>query len=128
MAIDFKKLAQAALHAAEEKKGLHPLVLDLRQSSDVADYMLIVTAESSAQMRAISDGIEDDLKSSGAHLLRREGKPGSRWLAIDYGGLVVHILMPDAREFYRLEQMWEEARPGASKARAHKTKKTKKRA
>jgi ribosome-associated protein len=124
---DFKKLAHQALHAAEEKKGVHPIVLDLRKNSDVSDYMLIVTAESSAQMRAIADSIEDELKASGARLLRREGNPGSRWLAMDYGGLVVHILMPEAREFYRLEQMWEEARPVAHKPRAPKTKKAKRR-
>ena len=118
---DFKKWALLAVRAAEEKKALNPVMLDLRQASDIADYIGVFTAESSAQIRAIDEEIERTLKKAGARLLRRDGKATGRWLALDYGGLVIHILTPEAREFYRLEQLWEEARPVAPKTKKMKT-------
>lgn len=104
---DYRKMAQRAARAASEKKGLDILLLDIRKESDVADFMLIVGAESSNQMRAIEDSVEQNLREAGLVPLRRDGHAKDRWVAIDYGGFLLHILLPDAREFYRLEHMWE---------------------
>ena len=109
-AADFRKLALAAARAADDKKAVDVRILDLRQESDVADYMVIAGAESSAQMGALSESVEDRLRQEGMTALHKEGRPRNRWMALDYGGLVVHLLLAEAREFYRLEGLWEKAK------------------
>jgi ribosome-associated protein len=108
---DFRKLARTAAAAADNKKAVDILILDVRRESDVADYLLIAGAESSAQMRALSDTVEETLLELGLKALHREGRARDRWIAFDYGGLVVHILSREARAFYRLEHLWEKAKP-----------------
>lgn len=107
---DFRPLAVEAARAAADKKAVDILVLDIRQASDVADYMVIAGVESSAQMRAVESAVEEALDRKSIVPLRRDGRQNGRWIAVDYGGLVLHILLPQAREFYRLEQLWEGAR------------------
>ena len=118
---DYRKLARLAAHAAADKKAVDIQVLDIRSESDVADYLVIAGAESSAQMKAVEASVAETLEKSGVRPLHQDGRPTDRWMALDYGGLVVHILLPEAREFYRLEQMWESARSvtwnGKSKAK-----------
>jgi ribosome-associated protein len=104
---DFRKIAKVAAQAASEKKAVDILVMDIRKESDVADYMIIAGADSAPQLRAIYEGIVARLQDIGVHLLRQDGHMSDRWIALDYGGLLVHILLSSAREFYRLEQMWE---------------------
>jgi len=107
---DFRRLAKAAAVAVDDKKAVDVAVLDVRKESDVADYMVVAGAQSSTQLRALFDAVEESLLELGIRPLHREGRPHDRWLALDYGGLVVHILSREAREFYRLEQMWEKAK------------------
>jgi ribosome-associated protein len=108
--LNFRRIAQIAARAAAEKKAEKIVVLDIGRESDVADFMVIAGATSSAQMNAIQSSIEEALRRQGVRLLRQEGHSGDRWIALDFGGLVVHILLPEARDFYRLEQMWENPR------------------
>jgi ribosome-associated protein len=110
--MDYRKLAKAAAVAADDKKGEDILVLDIRKESDITDYVMIVGASSSAQMGALEKSIEESLLDQGCRVLHREGRPrGRRWIALDFGGLVAHILLSDARDFYRLESLWEKAKP-----------------
>jgi len=106
--VDFRKLAKAAAKAADDKKGIEILVLDIRKDSDVADYVVIAGADSTAQLRAIEGAVEDGVEAElGLLPLHKEARPQNRWHALDYGGVLVHILLSDAREFYRLESLWE---------------------
>ena len=107
---NFRQLAKAAAHAADEKKAVDVVVLDIRKESDVADFVVIAGAESTAQMKAVQASITDVLEKLGLFPLRQEGRATARWLAMDYGGMVIHILMPHARLFYRLESLWEKAK------------------
>jgi ribosome-associated protein len=107
---DYRKLARAAALAADSKKALDVIVFDIRNESDIADYMVIAGAQSSAQMGALSEAVEEALSEQGVKVLHREGRPRDRWMALDYGGLVVHLLLMKAREFYRLENLWEKAK------------------
>jgi ribosome-associated protein len=107
---DFRSLARVAAAAADGKKALDVLILDIRKESDVADYMVIAGAQSSAQMGALSDAVEESLLKLGTKALHREGRPKDRWMALDYGGVVVHLLLLEARAFYRLESLWEKAK------------------
>ncbi len=104
---DFRKVAKEAAFAASEKKAVNIVLMDVRKDSDIADYMLIAGAESTPQLRAIYEGIVAHLQDLGIRLIRQDGHAQDRWIALDYGGLLVHILTTDARAFYRLEHMWE---------------------
>ncbi len=108
---DFRRLAKAAAQAAEEKKADRVIILDIRKESDVADYVVIAGAESSAQMKAVRTSITEVLERQGIRPVHQEGQATDRWMALDYGGMVIHILVPRARLFYRLESLWEKAKP-----------------
>ena len=109
--IDFRKAAKSAAIAALDKKAQSVLVLDIRKESDLADYVVVAGAESTAQMKAICASIQEALEAKGLRPLRRDGHTSGRWMVLDYGALIVHLLMPDARRFYRLESLWEKAKP-----------------
>lgn len=108
--MDFKKLARRAAEAADDKKALSVHILDIHKESDVADFVVIAEAGSNAQIRAMEYAIEESLSEAGARVLRREGRSQGRWIAMDYGGLLVHLMSTEAREFYRLESLWEHAK------------------
>jgi ribosome-associated protein len=107
---DFRRLAKAAAEAADDKKAEGIVLLDIRKESDIADYLVVAGAHSSAQMRAVDESVQEALQDRGARILHREVRPQDRWVALDYGGLVVHILLKQARKFYRLESLWENAK------------------
>ena len=107
---DFRKLAKVAAHAAEDKKADDVMILDIRHESDVADYVVIAGADSSAQMKAVRASVTDALERQGLTPVHQEGQATGRWIALDYGGMVIHILLPQARRFYRLESLWEKAK------------------
>ncbi len=109
--LDFRKAARTAVEAALDKKADHVVVLDVRKESDVADYVVIAGADSTVQMKAIRASINDALQEKGIAPVHQEGLAAGRWIVIDYGGLIIHLLLPDARRFYRLESLWEKAKP-----------------
>ncbi len=105
--IDFRRLAKLAAHAAADKKASDIVVLDVRKDSDIADYIVIASAHSSPQLWATYEGVVAALQDIGVRLVHQDGHARDRWMALDYGGLLVHIFMADARQFYRLEHLWE---------------------
>jgi ribosome-associated protein len=111
--MDGYEKAMVAARAAEEKRAVDVVVLDLREFTVVADYFVIATGESVVQLRAIAEGVEEAMEAVGVRLLGREGTPQSRWVLMDYGDVVVHLLGPEERAYYRLERLWgpDRARP-----------------
>jgi ribosome-associated protein len=103
----YRTLAVQAARAADEKKGIDIVVLDIHASSDLADFVVIASAESAAQQSALQRAIEEVLHEKGLRALHRDGTPRGRWTVVDYGAIMVHILLSEAREFYRLDQLWE---------------------
>lgn len=108
--LNFRGIAKEAARIAAEKKAEAICVLDIRRQSDIADYFVMATAMSSAQMKAVRDSVVENLTSWGIKPLRVEGRAADRWIAIDYGGLIVHLMQPEAREFYRLEHLFDQAK------------------
>ena len=106
----YRKLVVLAARAADDKKAADITVLDIHAASDIADFVLIAGAESAAQMSAVTSAVEETLRAQGHKPLRRDGRPRDRWMALDYGAIFVHVLLSEAREFYRLEQLWESAK------------------
>jgi ribosome-associated protein len=83
------------------------VLINIGEVSTLADYLLIVTGFSKVQLRAISDSVADKLEEElDRRPLRTEGHNKGGWILLDYGDLIVHILMPELREFYSLEAFW----------------------
>ena len=93
-----------SVEAAQDKQAGSITVLKL--SGAFAEYFLLCTGESTPQLQAISDAIEERLGRKGVRLEHREGKIGAEWVLMDYGSFVVHIFSERAREYYDLERLW----------------------
>ena len=101
---------RAAISAAQEKQAADVILLDLEGLGAFTDYFLVCTGFSTPQLEAICDEIEDRLEAGGTCRLHREGKPGSDWMLLDFGSLIVHVFTERARHFYDLERLWRAAR------------------
>ncbi len=98
-----------AAQIAEEKKAIDTEILDVRQLTDLADYIMVTSGDNPAQLKAIAEHIEDSLSLQDIEPEHTEGKYGDKWLLLDYGDFVVHIIDLKAREFYDLEELWNKA-------------------
>ena len=104
------ELAEAIAGFASDKKAIEIVELDLRGVLGYTDYFVICSGNTDRQTKAIHDGIREGLKKDHGLLPRRaEGAAEARWILLDYLDVVVHIFTPEARDFYRLEQLWGEA-------------------
>jgi ribosome-associated protein len=101
--------ALAAVEAGADKKAENPVVLDVRGLSGVADYFVVLSADSDRQAAAVADAVDDRLSALGAQRLGAEGRSGGGWVLLDFGDVVVHVMSPDARGFYDLEGLWADA-------------------
>lgn len=106
-----KEIALAAAKALDSKKGDDLMVLETGHLTTLADYFVICTATSSTQIKALSDHCEKTLKEAGEAPHHIEGHRGGTWVLMDYSSVVIHIFMPEAREFYNLERLWSDATP-----------------
>ena len=105
------KIIKAIIHAIQEKKGENIISLDLRKIPEaVADFFIICEATNSTQLKAIADFVEEDVKiKCGENPYKHEGRQGQQWILIDYVNVVVHVMLPEPRKFYQLEEMWSDA-------------------
>jgi ribosome-associated protein len=105
-----RDLALIAAAAAADRKAGELVVLKVAEVSFLADYFVLVTGYSKAQVRAISQSIEDQVEEKLQRLpVRSEGQSEGTWILKDYGDVMVHIMMPKEREFYNLEAFWGHA-------------------
>ena len=102
-------LAERIAELASDRKARDIRVLDVGSLVGYTDYFLICSGGTERQTKAIHDAIHEALKGGGVFPARVEGAREARWILMDYGDCVVHIFTPEARAFYRLEQLWGEA-------------------
>ena len=106
-----RELAMISAAAAADRKAADMVVLGVAEVSFLADYFVLVTGYSKAQVRAISQSIEDEVEEQLHRLpIRTEGQAEGSWVLKDYGDVMVHIMMPKEREYYNLEAFWGHAR------------------
>lgn len=105
------KFFKAIIHAIKEKKGDNIVSLDLRKIPEaVADFFIICEASSTTQVKAIADFVEEYVKKNVEETpYHSEGHQSAHWVLIDYVNIVVHIMQPETRKFYKLEEMWSDA-------------------
>lgn len=108
--LDPEALVDELAAYAADKKAIDIVALDVRGILGYTDFFLICSGNTDRQTRAIHDGVHEGLKKEHGLLPRRvEGLGEARWILMDYLDVIVHVFTPDAREFYRLEQLWGEA-------------------
>jgi ribosome-associated protein len=105
------KIIKTILTAIEEKKGERIISLDLRKITEaVADFFIICEAKSQPQVRAIADHVMDLVKENcDERPFHQEGQQQLQWVLVDYVNVVVHVMLPENRKFYQLEEMWSDA-------------------
>jgi len=105
-----EELANRIAEIAADRKAADVRILDLRGIVSYTDYFVICSGNTERQTKAIHDAIHEELKKRHGLLPRRvEGNREARWVLMDYLDCVVHIFTPEARSYYRLEQLWGEA-------------------
>jgi ribosome-associated protein len=104
--IESKQLAAAAAHLADLKKALDIKVYDVGEQIKVADWFVVVSAPSRPHVKAVTQELHVRLKAIGERHTRAEGAETGWWVLLDYGDVVVHILQPEAREFYEIDQLY----------------------
>lgn len=100
---------KVAVSAAEDKKAIDPVVLKLVEITSFADYFVICSGNSTRQVQAIADEIEDQLRQQKVRPLNIEGYKNAEWILMDYGSMIVHVFSENSRHFYDLERLWRDA-------------------
>jgi ribosome-associated protein len=108
--VDSLKKVLAATEAALDKKAYDLLVVEVEHLSSIADYFLIATGRSDVQVQAIARGIEERMDHESEHAIAVEGFQHAHWVVLDYDDVVIHVFLEPARELYRLERTWSDAR------------------
>ncbi len=104
-----RKAAYTAANAAESKKAHGTLILDIRQVTVIAEYFVITSGDNPNQVRAIVESIDENLTRLAYKFGHIQGKQEGRWVLLDYGDVIVHVLQEKERSFYNLEQFWNHA-------------------
>ncbi len=109
-AFDSRAAALLAAKVADEEKATDIMVQEVRELIGATDYFVIVTAANYRQVDAIVDEIEEQLrKQMDIKPTHAEGLDAGTWALLDYGSFVVHVFQPEARDYYRLESLWNDA-------------------
>lgn len=112
MSMTPKETAVALTKALDSKKGQEIKVLETGPLTTLADYFVICSASSTTQIKALADACEKSMKEEAQEAPHHvEGHRGGTWVLLDYSAVVVHIFNEEAREFYDLERLWNDATP-----------------
>ena len=102
-------LVQRILDLLADKKAESVVVLDMRKLSSVTDFYVIASGSSGPQLRAMSEDMAFRLKKEGQPVHRRAGSPESQWMVLDYLDVIVHVMSPESRAYYAIEDLWNDA-------------------
>ncbi len=114
--MDIHTLQQLVVNALEDIKATDIEVLDVNKLTALFDRVVIASASSNRQTRALARNVQDKVREAGGEVLSIEGEDGGEWVLVDLGAIVVHIMQPAVRSYYNLEELWS-ATP-ASRRRA----------
>lgn len=111
-ALQGHELAIACAHAADGTKAENIRIWDLRGLSSLTDFMVVCTANSQPQMRAVIRDVAEKVEEAhGIKPYHREGKVDARWVVLDYVDVMVHVMDEEMRGFYGIEELWKDAKP-----------------
>ncbi|WP_341281997.1 ribosome silencing factor [Paenibacillus sp. FSL H8-0537] len=110
MTVHSEELLQATVAAAEDKKAMRIVALNLQEISLVADYFVICSGNSDTQVQAIVTEIRKSAEQRGVRVRGIEGMDSARWVLVDLGDVVVHVFHRDERDYYNIEKLWSDAK------------------
>lgn len=111
-----EKLVNTTVAALEDVKARDIVVLDVRKMTSLFDRVIIASADSSRQSKALSSRVQEKLKGIGATIHGVEGEQVGEWILVDLGTVIVHIMQPSARQYYNLEELWTPVKRGRRRA------------
>ena len=103
------RYAETAVAALEDIKARDIAVLDVRKLTSLYDTLIIASADSNRQVKALAAHVRDKLKEAGASIIGVEGEETAEWVLVDAGDVVVHVMQPAVRAYYNLEELWTPA-------------------
>lgn len=106
---DAQTRVRALAEAALERKALNVVALDVHELTSFTDAFLLMTGSSDRHVRSVADAVIQAARSGGARPLGVEGEDAARWILIDLGDVVVHVFQEEAREYYDLDRLWQDA-------------------
>lgn len=109
MTIRAKRTLNAISQAIFDKKGVNILVLDVRDVSTMADYYVIAEGTVARHLKSLANAVKDKMQETGVRLYKTEGEDGE-WIIMDFYDIVIHLLTPDMREKYALEELWKKGK------------------
>jgi len=104
------KLIKTVVAALEEIKAYDIEVLEVSGITALFDYIIIASADSSRQTRALANNVQEKIKAAGGRVYNQEGEQSGEWVLVDLGDAIVHIMQPTVRDYYNLEALWDEAK------------------
>ena len=104
------ELARSVVSSLEDKKGENILLMDIQNIASFADYFVICNGTSDRMLQALADSVMAEIKKQFGVNARIEGQPVDGWLVVDLGDVVVHLFSPDQRDYYDLENLWDEGK------------------
>ncbi len=119
--MDIRKMEKAVVAALENIKGRDIVVLKVAHLSPLFERIIIASADSTRQVKALADNVRDKLKALGARVLSVEGEQTGEWVLVDLGAIVVHVMQPAIRQYYNLEELWDQPEPKRPRARKKAT-------
>ena len=111
-----EQMQATIIEALEDLKVRDLVALDVRDKTSVTDIMLVGSGTSNRHLQAMVENVDEAMSAAGIEPLGREGDPGSDWVLIDYGDVIVHVMLPETRQHYDLEQLWSGASPQQAEA------------
>ena len=113
-------MEKAVVAALEDIKGRDILVLKVAHLSSLFERIIIASADSTRQVKALADNVHKKLKALGAQVLSVEGEQSGEWVLVDLGAIVVHVMQPTIRRYYNLEELWNQPEVKPKRPRARK--------
>ena len=110
-------MEKAVVAALEDIKGRDIVVLKVAHLSPLFERMIIASADSTRQVKALADNVQEKLKAAGAHVISVEGEQTGEWVLVDLGAIIVHVMQPTIRQYYNLEELWNQPEPKKPRAR-----------
>lgn len=107
--MDIKKKVEIITKALDDKKASNIEVLDVAEQTSLGDYFIIASCQSTVQVRACVDEVEEKMEEAGLIVNHKEGYRGGSWILMDYGDVIVHVMQQEIREFYAIERLWDDA-------------------
>jgi len=101
------KLNQFIINSLEDIKAFDITVINVRKKTSIADYMIIASANSNRQTKALARHLKDTLKEIGKSVANIEGEVDGEWVLVDLNEVLVHIMLPTTRAYFNLEELWQ---------------------